>query len=196
RRCFDTNLQSVAGKETIANLGAAEVQTLPATLRRWFDFYNGYDPLFTWWAEAPFKATDTALQAYGTFLLERVAGVPVATNSDFAVTAIGAAGGRGGASSLPGQRVGSNPFAAGAGTGGRTGAGASLNAKPGDASDIIGDPIGRDGLMSELAYEMIPYSPEELIAIANQEFAWCEDQMKRASRELGFGDDSKKALEH
>ncbi|MCB1025895.1 MAG: DUF885 family protein, partial [Acidobacteria bacterium] len=43
--------------------------------------------------------------------------------------------------------------------------------------------------------EMIPYSPEELVEIANKEFAWCEAEMKKASREMGFGDDWKKALE-
>ena len=42
---------------------------------------------------------------------------------------------------------------------------------------------------------MIPYTPEELIAIAEREFAWCEAEMKQASREMGFGDDWKKALE-
>ena len=42
---------------------------------------------------------------------------------------------------------------------------------------------------------MIPYTPEELIAIAEKEFAWCEAEMNRASREMGFGDDWKKALE-
>ncbi len=64
-----------------------------------------------------------------------------------------------------------------------------------DGSDIIGRPIGRDALMIELAGEMIPYTPEELIAIGETEFAWCEAEMKRASREMGFGDDWKKALE-
>lgn len=49
--------------------------------------------------------------------------------------------------------------------------------------------------MNELAFEMIPYTPEQLIAIANKEFAWCEEEMKRASREMDFGDDWKKALE-
>ena len=43
---------------------------------------------------------------------------------------------------------------------------------------------------------MIPYTPEQLIALANKEFAWCEEEMKKASRALGFGDDWKKALEH
>lgn len=71
-----------------------------------------------------------------------------------------------------------------------------LGLKPGDTTEIIGDPIGREALMSELAYEMIPYTPEELVAIANKEYAWCEAEMKRASRELGYGDDWMKALEH
>ena len=42
---------------------------------------------------------------------------------------------------------------------------------------------------------MIPYTPEELVEIANKEFAWCENEMKKASREMGYGDDWKKALE-
>jgi uncharacterized protein (DUF885 family) len=69
-------------------------------------------------------------------------------------------------------------------------------AQPGDSEDIIGSPIGREGLIDELTSEMIPYTPEELIAIANKELAWCEDQMKRASRDLGYGDDWHKALEY
>lgn len=67
--------------------------------------------------------------------------------------------------------------------------------KPDDKTTIIGDPIGRAALLQELEYEMIPYTPEELIEIANKEFAWCEREMKKASREMGFGDDWKKALE-
>lgn len=67
---------------------------------------------------------------------------------------------------------------------------------PGDETAIVGDPIGREALLSDLAMEMIPYSPEELIEIANQEFAWCEAEMLKASRDLGFGDDWHAALEH
>lgn len=67
--------------------------------------------------------------------------------------------------------------------------------KADDKVTIIGDPIGRAALLRELEYEMIPYSPEELVEIANREFAWCEAEMKKASREMGFGDDWKKALE-
>lgn len=67
--------------------------------------------------------------------------------------------------------------------------------KADDRVTIIGDPIGREALLQELEYEMIPYTPEELIEIANKEFAWCEAEMKKASREMGFGDDWKRALE-
>jgi uncharacterized protein (DUF885 family) len=90
------------------------------------------------------------------------------------------------------ERVGGLPAApAPQAGGGRGGRGAP---PPGD--DIVGDPIGRDGLLEDLAGEMIPYTPEELIAIGEREYAWCEAEMKKASRELGFGDDWMKALEH
>ncbi|WP_439488952.1 DUF885 family protein [Algoriphagus sp.] len=64
-----------------------------------------------------------------------------------------------------------------------------------DGSGIIGRPIGRDALEKQLAFEMIAYSPEELIAEAEKQFAWCEREMLKASNELGFGDDWKAALE-
>lgn len=64
-----------------------------------------------------------------------------------------------------------------------------------DGSGIIGRPIGREALEKQLAFEMIAYSPEELIAEAEKQFAWCEKEMLKASNELGFGDDWKAALE-
>ena len=54
--------------------------------------------------------------------------------------------------------------------------------KEGDDEPIIGNPIGRDGLVADLAREMIPYTPEELIKIAEREFAWCEREMLKAPR--------------
>ncbi len=42
---------------------------------------------------------------------------------------------------------------------------------------------------------MINYSPEELIDIANKEFAWCDVEMLKAAKELGFGTNWKAALE-
>ena len=66
---------------------------------------------------------------------------------------------------------------------------------PEDRTTIIGDPIGREALLEELEFEMIPYTPEELVQIANKEFDWCQTELKKASREMGFGDDYMKAIE-
>lgn len=69
------------------------------------------------------------------------------------------------------------------------------NSAKDDGSGIIGKPIGREALEKQLAFEMIAYSPEELIAEAEKQFAWCEKEMLKASNELGFGNDWKAALE-
>lgn len=67
--------------------------------------------------------------------------------------------------------------------------------RPGEDEPIIGDPIGREALLVDLEYELIAYSPEELIRIAEREFAWTEGELRKAARDLGFGDDWKAALE-
>ncbi|MDE3251125.1 MAG: DUF885 family protein, partial [Bacteroidota bacterium] len=64
-----------------------------------------------------------------------------------------------------------------------------------DSSGIVGFPIGRPEIVRQLQYEMIPYSPEELIEIANKEFAWCDKEMLKASNEMGFGNNWKAAME-
>lgn len=61
--------------------------------------------------------------------------------------------------------------------------------------NVTGDPIGRDGLMSALQREMIPYTPEEMLALAEKELAWGEAELRAASREMGFGDDWHAAME-
>jgi hypothetical protein len=132
-----------AVKKAVANRAALAVNSLTRTLKDWFGFYDGYDPVFSWWVSEPYKQLDKSLVEYAGLLREKVAGV-----------------------------------------------------KPEDANAIIGDPIGREALLIELAREMIPYTPEELLEIANKEMAWCENEMKRASRDLGYGDDWHKALEH
>jgi uncharacterized protein (DUF885 family) len=146
RRALETDLKSGSApaiKKSVANRAAIAADDLKNVLAGWNTFYNGYDPLFTWWMSEPYKAADKSLGGYAAFLREKIVGL-----------------------------------------------------KPGDSSDIVGDPIGREALLSELAHEMIPYTPEELIAIANQEYAWSEIEMKKASRQLGYGDDWLKAVEH
>jgi hypothetical protein len=177
RKGLEAELKSSASPEAVRlrKIHAARAVTmagsLRTTLRGWFTFYDGYDPQFTWWAAADYKNADHALEAYIAFLNERVLGLHPAAPAG-----------------AP------NEQARGAGRDGSAGTAATA-ARAGETKDIIGNPIGRGALLSELAYEMIPYTPEELIAIANKEFAWCESEMKRASHEMGYGDDWKKALE-
>ena len=124
------------GKLTLRTRAATATADLRRSLQKWFQFYDGYDPLFSWWTAEPYKALNTALETHEKKLADQ------------------------------------------------------------DKNVIVGDPVGREALMSDLAYEMIPYTPEELIEIANREFAWCEKEMLVASHELGFGDNWQKALEH
>jgi len=127
----------------VAKTAETSVKGLQQALRSVFDFYNGYDPDFSWWIPQPYKTLDSSLSVYAAQIKAKtVAG----TQKD-------------------------------------------------DGSGIIGNPIGREELIKQLQYEMIPYTPEELVDIANKEFAWCDAEMLKASRAMGFGDDWKKALE-
>ncbi len=74
-------------------------------------------------------------------------------------------------------------------------AGAPSEGGPSNTGPIIGDPIGATGLAVDLRHEMIPYTPEELIAIAEREYAFSLSEVKKAAREMGFGDDWKAAME-
>jgi len=175
------SVEAIKVKKTVAFRAVSATNSLRTSLRNWYAFYSGYDPLFTWWNEEPYKTLDQALMAYAAFLSERVVGLraegsQTSTAGPAQNRPTGTGGGAGGQGPAPQRTV--------------------PTARAGDASDIIGDPIGRDALLSELQSEMIPYTPDELIAIAQKEMAWCENEMKKASHDLGYGDDWKKALEH
>lgn len=171
-----------SAKVRTANRALASVEGLRNTLRGWFAFYDGYDPLFTWWMQEPYKSTDQALQAHAGFLHQR-----------FGATIAGSAEDAG---SGPGRRRGGGPGGGGPGRDEPPGQGDSPGASLQRDREIVGNPIGREALLSELKYEMIAYSPEELIELARKELRWCEDEMKKAARELGRGDDWHAALEH
>ena len=140
---------------TVANRGAAHIDQIRGVVGSWYKYYDGYDPLFTWWAKDPYKKLDDALTRYAATLRERVVGYKPAE--------MPAAGGR--------------------------------RSNPSNEGPIIGDPIGADGLKGDLAYEMIPYTPQELIAIAQREYSFSLSEAKKASREMGFGDNWKAAME-
>ncbi|MCZ6795197.1 MAG: DUF885 domain-containing protein [Planctomycetota bacterium] len=134
---------SSAVKKTVANRAFRRIRDLRGALGRWFHFYSGYDPDFTWWVKRPHREIDRELEAYAALVREKLVGV-----------------------------------------------------REGDDDAIVGDPIGRAALLDELSFEMIPYTPEELVDIARRELAWCQAEMLRASRELGFGEDWRQALDH
>lgn len=125
-------------KAGVARKAIETVAAIKEELKTWFTFYDGYDPMFSWWNAEPYKRLDTALDGYGKKLKEKL---------------------------IPDEKEERVP------------------------------PIGDQALTAELEAEMIPYSAAELVQIAEKEYAWCEAEMKKASREMGFGDDWKKALE-
>ncbi len=63
---------------------------------------------------------------------------------------------------------------------------AGLKGEPDDP--LTGDPVGDTALAAQIRHEMIPHSAPELLAIAEREFAWCEEEMKRAATEMGCAD--------
>jgi hypothetical protein len=128
----------------LANRAASIIGGQQVALKSVYDFYEGYDPQFTWWVKRPYQQLDSVLGKYANALKTKI-----------------------------------NP---------------ATHPKD-DGSGIIGNPIGRDELLRLSQLEMIPYSPEELINIANKEFAWCDAELLKASREMGFGDNWKAAQE-
>ena len=71
-----------------------------------------------------------------------------------------------------------------------------IGIKPDEGDAILGQPSGRESILADLESDVIAYPPEEIIKIGEKEYSWCEKEMIKASRELGYGDDWRKALEH
>ena len=64
-----------------------------------------------------------------------------------------------------------------------------------DKPPIKGNPIGREELIRQLNTEFIPYTPEQLIQLAEKEFKYCDAELLKASAEMGFGTNWKKVQE-
>ena len=117
----------------IGERAARHSETLSRVMRGWFNYHDGYDPLFSWWMPAPYERLQSALGSHAAAVRARYVG-DAATGP------------------------------------------------------VIGDPIGAEGLRAHLDHEMIPYTPQELIAIAEEEFAWMELALVDAAREMGYDD--------
>ena len=257
RAKLEKDPHAVAGvTRLLAVRGADAVDGLRGSMTAWFNFSNGYDPVFTWWMGMPYQKLDAALQGYATFLRDTLpvsatsaappAAEPIAPTAAPAVAEVpdlaalmalpqdemipvvqrfagaAAAGGRASTNSpgagrprqyyvdwlaalktLDFDRLSRNAqvdylFIRNASERYLARADVTLDPNPPrktDASGIEGAARGRAGLMQDLADEMIPYTPEQLIGLAEKEFIYCESEMKKASRQMGFGDDWKQALE-
>jgi hypothetical protein len=151
----------------------------------WFNFYDLYDPMFAWWVDAEYKRADEALEAHAQ-LLHTTSGVPGPLEAGPG----GGFGGRGGGRGGRGETETAE-------TAGRGGAGAGRGGAPAGSNEELAGigPAGNDALVEALHAAMIAYTPDELIRLANREFAWCDGEMLRASSEMGFGNDWKKAVE-
>ncbi|MBT3325944.1 MAG: DUF885 family protein [Gemmatimonadales bacterium] len=54
---------------------ANHLGSLRRTLRDWYTYYSGYDPLFTWWAETAYIRADEAIAAHVDVIREDLAGI-------------------------------------------------------------------------------------------------------------------------
>lgn len=121
--------------KTVANRAAESLDQINRVMENWYGYYDGYDPIFSWWMKEPYRRLDESLERYARALRERIVGLEPPPSS---------------------------------------GPGGARNAAPASGNDgpIIGDPIGEQGLREDLAVELIPYTPAELIAIAEREYAF------------------------
>ena len=64
-----------AATPTVANRAAGYVAHLRETVADWNTFYDGYDPLFSWWSRVPHERLDAALAAYRDALIRHRVGI-------------------------------------------------------------------------------------------------------------------------
>ena len=124
---------SPAVPPVLALRAAAHAEALRAALKDWHAHQSGYDPLFSWWVDAPHAALDRQLEAHARLLRETLGGAT-------------------------------------------------------DPEALHADPIGDASIIAALRDEGIAYTPEELMAAAERELAWCHAEMAKAARAMGASD--------
>jgi hypothetical protein len=56
---------------TLADYTATAIKGLQSSLKNYYSFYNGYDPLFTWWVPKTYSVTDSLLNIYATAITKK-----------------------------------------------------------------------------------------------------------------------------
>lgn len=127
-----------------AKIASDAIGGLQGTLKDYYNFYNGYDPLFTWWVPKTYSELDSLLTVYANALTKK-------------------------------SRI--------------------ETLQKDDGSGIPAFPVGEAEVTRQLRLEFIPYSVQDLVDLATKEFAWCDAEILKASREMGFGENWKAAVE-
>ncbi len=142
----DQEIKKLEGVKSIPSADVEYLENIIASLKlrleSSFDFYNGYEPMFTWWVPKSHDRLQEKLKEYKELIAEK---------TDL------------------------KPFD--------------------DGSNIAGKRVGKDVLNKMLKDEMISYNADELLKIADKEWQWCVAELLKASKEMGFGEDWKKAQE-
>ena len=60
-------------EQTLSKRASESVTGLQSAIKSYYDFYFGYDPLFTWWVEKPYQKTDSLLKAFASQLKSKTA---------------------------------------------------------------------------------------------------------------------------
>ena len=142
----DQEIKKLEGVKSIPSADVEYLENIIASLKlrleSSFDFYNGYEPMFTWWVPKSHDRLQEKLKEYKEL---------IAAKTDL------------------------KPFD--------------------DGSNIAGKRVGKDVLNKMLKDEMISYNADELLKIADKEWQWCVSELLKASKEMGFGEEWKKAQE-
>lgn len=142
----DQEIKKLEGVKSIPSADVEYLENIIASLKlrleSSFDFYNGYEPMFTWWVPKSHDRLQEKLKEYKEL---------IAAKTDL------------------------KPFD--------------------DGSNIAGKRVGKEVLNKMLKDEMISYNADELLKIADKEWQWCVAELLKASKEMGFGEDWKKAQE-
>src|ERR1019366_8493160 len=83
-----------AAPRPVANRAADEIDRIRNVVNQWYSYYQGYDPMFTWWVENPFAKVDESLNSYSRTVRLRIVGIPVVG------AAVAGGGGRAAATAL------------------------------------------------------------------------------------------------
>lgn len=129
-------------KEQEAKYLLSTLGDIDSRLKSGYNFYNEYDPMFTWWVPKSYEALAKTLEDFKDRVQEKM---------DIKIFD--------------------------------------------DGSNIGGNPVGKREINRLLKSEMVDYNYEDLLKLADQEMAWCKEQVMQATKAMGYGTDWHAAME-